>query len=141
MDDRGSLPEARPLPRAQDVLDLPAEQVRTIEATDDRNAHRGAASDVVSVVLWAGAGPFTTTVADLAGRLRIPPADVRSTLHYAERAGLVKVREEGTLTLTVTAPVVRRCRAPRRNAHRACGGRIFAAAQRPRRCRGAMCEQ
>lgn len=95
------------------TLEPPHWLVRSMPAVargaDDTNAHRCAASDLVSVVLWAGPGPFTTTEPELARRLLMPAEDVRSTVRYAERAGVLAVErdEHGGLALTGTAPLVR----------------------------------
>lgn len=70
--------------------------------------HRCSASDLVSMILWAGPG-WTTTLDDLADRLGMPVDDVRSTLRYTTRADLVAAHGsvEGPFTLTVTARLVR----------------------------------
>ncbi|GAA1531302.1 hypothetical protein GCM10009741_36820 [Kribbella lupini] len=75
-------------PRAQDVVELPAQVVSSLEASQAVNQFTGYAADLVSVALWGGA---EQAVAGLAARTLASEADVQAALAYAEGRGLLRV--------------------------------------------------
>lgn len=74
-------------PRAQDVLQLPADVVRLLEESQAINQFTGFAADLVSVVEWGGAD---LTLAELAERTLAGEADVEAALRYAVRRKLLQ---------------------------------------------------
>ncbi|OKI36622.1 hypothetical protein A6A25_21375 [Saccharothrix sp. CB00851] len=83
-------PEIRP--RAQDVLDLLPERRADLVLRQEMDRFRSFASDLVSVALWGGA---RQTAVALAARTLVAEDDVRATLDWAVRQGLLTV--EGPL--------------------------------------------
>jgi hypothetical protein len=90
--------------RAQDVLDLPAQVVSFLEASQAVNQFTGYAADLVSVALWGGADQ---TAAELASRSLASETDVQAALGYAEGRGLLRV-DRGADGQLFLAPLDRR---------------------------------
>ncbi len=89
-------------PKAQDVLDLPPARHVDLVKRQELDRFRSFASDLVSVALWGGA---RQTVAALAARTLVAEEDVRDTLDWAVRQGLLTVDGplSGKFTMTVPA--------------------------------------
>ncbi|QFZ20382.1 DUF6042 family protein [Saccharothrix syringae] len=89
-------------PRAQDVLDLSPERRAELVLWQESDRFRSLAADLVSVALWGGA---RQTVAALAARTLVAEDDVRDTLDWAVRQGLLTVEGplSGEFTMTVPA--------------------------------------
>ena len=95
--------------RAQDVLDLPPDEVRRLDLQDSRARYTSFAADLVSTVVWATAVPVTTTVDALADRVLASTAEVRATLEYAASRALLTVGGDlsaagAPLSLSLPAP-------------------------------------
>jgi hypothetical protein len=69
-----------------DVLDLPAERRIRLIMQRDHDRFCAFAADLVSVAMWNGS---MHTFGALAERTLVPEADLRATLVWAERHGLV----------------------------------------------------
>jgi hypothetical protein len=75
-------------PMAQDVLELPAEVVAHLVASQVTGQFTGYAADLVSVALWGGA---EQSVVSLAARTLASEDDVRGALQYAEGRRLLRI--------------------------------------------------
>lgn len=75
-------------PLAQDVLRLPDDVVRFLEASQAAIQFTGFAADLVSVASWGGS---EQTMAELAARTLADESDVQRALRYAERRKLLRV--------------------------------------------------
>ncbi|MEU4287370.1 hypothetical protein AB0E63_04040 [Kribbella sp. NPDC026596] len=75
-------------PMAQQVLELSAEGVASLEAYQAAQQFTGYAADLVSVALWGG---IEQSVASLAARTYASEDDVRGALHYVEGRGLLRI--------------------------------------------------
>ncbi|MFD7658735.1 DUF6042 family protein [Actinosynnema sp. NPDC059797] len=89
-------------PRAQDVLDLSPARRADLVLRQELDRFRSFASDLVSVALWGGA---RQTVTALAARTPATGDDVRATLDWAVRQGLLTVEGplSGEFTMAVPA--------------------------------------
>jgi hypothetical protein len=87
-------------PLAQDVVRLPNQVVRFLEASQAVKQFTGFAADLVSVASWGGS---EQTVAELAARTLADESDVTGALDYAERRKLLRVdrHPDGGIGLTV----------------------------------------
>ncbi len=86
-------------PLAQDVLQLPADAVASLELSQAVKQFTGYAADLVSVVFWGGG---EQTIASLAERTLASEDDVRRTLRYAEERKLLEVQQRGPDEVSLT---------------------------------------
>ncbi|WP_127550508.1 DUF6042 family protein [Actinoplanes sp. OR16] len=77
--------------RVDTVLALPPERARMVRAQDAHHRYGRLAEDLEAVLRWSAAMPYEVTVAALAARLLVEPADVRAGLTFAEDSGLLHI--------------------------------------------------
>ncbi|HEX2771338.1 MAG TPA: DUF6042 family protein, partial [Micromonosporaceae bacterium] len=92
------------VPRARDVLSLPAERVRQLDRGDAHARYTEFASDLVTIVSWAAEDPWRTTVPALARRLLATEDEVRAVLGYATEESLIKASTVGDALRLAVGP-------------------------------------
>lgn len=90
-----------PAPKPQDVLDLPAARKALLDQHYEHGRYASFASDLLMIALWGGA---EQTVAALAERTLVSEPEVRDTLDWAHRTGLLGIKGVVTGEFTMTLP-------------------------------------
>ncbi|MGP3918245.1 DUF6042 family protein [Nonomuraea sp. 10N515B] len=91
-------------PRAEEVLDLPADQVAMIRRQDDRQRHTSFAADLAALAVWSPGGAVTATPEELAGPLLATAEDIRDTIRYGVERGLLSIPENATFAAKPRPP-------------------------------------
>ena len=102
LDERGRYRVVADPPRAQDVLDLPADRVAALNRQQARR-FVSLASDIISIAAWTGS-PAEATVDGLADRLLTTRENVRGALEFAVAEQLLDMAGELSLTVRPRRP-------------------------------------
>jgi hypothetical protein len=86
--DDGGYREPAVTPNPEDVLDLPEKRRAALIGQRAHDRFCSFAADLVSVAMWGGT---EQTLASLAERTLVPQEDVRATLEWAARRGLLRI--------------------------------------------------
>ncbi|KAB8191846.1 hypothetical protein FH608_028225 [Nonomuraea phyllanthi] len=92
-------------PRAEEVLDLPADQAAMIRRQDDHKRHTCFAADLAALAVWSPGGVVTATPEELAGRFLATAEEIRETIRYGVERGLLSVPADATFTAEPRPPL------------------------------------
>ncbi|TYB71262.1 hypothetical protein FXF51_02165 [Nonomuraea sp. PA05] len=91
-------------PRAEEVLELPADEVAMIRQQDARQRHTSFAADLAALAVWSPVGAVTATPEELADRLLATAEDIRDTIRYGVECALLRIPANATFNAQPRSP-------------------------------------